>query len=89
MSVVVADSFSNTWSYTSDSNSLLLSFMVSVGLQSTTLPGSLVNDIKDNLRVNVSSVISSEFVLTNEGFMIFAFQPNCKCVASCNQVHHF
>ena len=65
----------------SDSNSLL-SFMVSVGLQSATLPTNLVNDIKNSLRVNASSVIPSEFVLTNEGFMILAFQPNCECICS-------
>ena len=68
----------------SDSNSLLLSFMVSVGLQSATLPiaTNLVNDIKNSLRVNASSVIPSEFVLTNEGFMILAFQPNCEYICT-------
>ena len=65
----------------SNSNSLL-SFMVSVDLQSTTLPTNLVNDIKDSLRINASSVIPSEFVLINEGFMILAFQPNCEYICT-------
>ena len=75
------DSFNNTWSYRSDSQSLL-SFTLSFGLQSTTLSTNLVNDIKDNLIVNASSVIPSGFVLTNESFMVLAFQPNCKYICT-------
>ena len=52
--------------------------MLSFGLQSTVLSTNLVNDIKNNLLVNASNVIPSGFVLTNESFMISAFQPNCK-----------
>ena len=79
LSVVVTDSFNKTWSYRSDSNTLLLSITVSVSLQSTTVHSDTVNDIENNLRVNTSSVIPSGYVLTNESFMISAFQPNSKC----------
>ena len=75
---MIADTFNKTWSYRSASKSLLLSFAVSVGLHLTTLPTNLVNHIKDNLIMNASSVIPSGFVLTDEGFMVLAFQPNCK-----------
>ena len=51
--------------------------MLSFSVQST-LSTNLVNDIKNNLVVNASSIIPSGLVLTNEGFMILAFQPNCK-----------
>ena len=77
---MIADTFNDTWSYRSDSKSLLLSFTISIGLQSTILSINLVNDIKDNLIVNASSVIPSGFVLTNESFMVLAFQPNCKYI---------
>ena len=78
LSVVVADSFNKTWSYRFDSNSVLFSFTVSVSLQSTKVHIDTVNDIENNLRVNTSSVIPSGYVLTNEGFMVSAFQPNSK-----------
>ena len=55
-----------------------MSFAVSIGLQSTILSSNLVNDIKNNLIVNASSIVPSGFVLTNESFIILAFQPNCK-----------
>ena len=75
---MVADSYNNTWSYRSDSNTLLLCVTVSVSLQSTTVHTDTVNDIENNLRVNTSSAIPSGYVLTNEGFMLSAFQPNSK-----------
>ena len=75
---MVADSYNSTWSYRSDSNTLLLSITLSVSLQSTTVHTDTVNDIEHNLRVNTSSVIPSGYVLTNEGFMVSAFQPNSK-----------
>ena len=78
LSVVVADSFNKSWSYRFDSNSVIFSFTVSVSLQSTTVHTDTVNDIENNLRVNTSSVIPSGYVLTNEGFMVSAFQPNSK-----------
>ena len=78
MSVVIATSYNKTWSYRSDSNTLLLSITVSVSLQTTTVHTDTVNDIENNLRVNTSSVIPSGYVLTNEGFMVSAFQPNSK-----------
>ena len=78
MNVAVTDSITDTWRYRSDSTSSLLSFMLSFSLQSTTLSTNLVNDIKNNLLVNARYVIPSGFVLTNESFMILAFQPNCK-----------
>ena len=75
---MVTDSYNSIWSYRSDSNTLLLSITVSVSLQSTTLHTDTVNDIENNLRVNTSSVIPSGYVLTNESFMVSAFQPNSK-----------
>ena len=78
MSVAVTESFDKSWSYRSDSTTLLLSIKVSVTLQSTTVHADTVNDIENNLRVNTSSVIPSGYVLTNEGFMLSAFQPNSK-----------
>ena len=57
---------------------MLFSFTVSVSLQSTTVHTDTVNDIENNLRVNVSSIIPSDYVLTEEGFMVSAFQPNSK-----------
>ena len=80
---MVADSFNRTWNYRSTkSNDMLMSFVVSVGLQlaNATLPTYLVNDIKKNLAMNASNITSSGFVLTEEGFMILAFQPNCKYI---------
>ena len=84
---MITDTFNDTWSYRSDSKSLLLSFTVSVGLQSTILSTNLVNDIKDNLIVNASSVIPLGFVPTNESFMVLAFQPNCKYIATLHNLH--
>ena len=55
--------------------------MLSFNVQSTTLSTNLVNDIKNNLVVNASSVIPPGLVLTNDSFMILAFQPNCKYLA--------
>ena len=78
MSVAVTESFDKFWSYRSDSTTLLLSIKVSVTLQSTTVHADTVNDIENNLRVNTSSVIPSGYVLTSEGFMVSAFQPNSK-----------
>ena len=78
---MVSDSFNKTWSYRSGSNTLLFSFTVSVTLQSTTVHADTVNDIENNLRVNISSIIPSGYVLTNEGFMISAFQSNSKDIA--------
>ena len=75
--------FNNTWSYESDSKSLLLSFLVSFDLQSINLSAILVNDIKNNLRMNVSSIIPSGSMLTDEGFMVSGFQPNCKGILIC------
>ena len=75
---MVTDPYNSTWSYTSDSNTLLLSITVSVSLQSATVHSDTVNDIENNLRGNTSSVIPSGYVLTNEGFMVSAFQPNSK-----------
>ena len=75
---MVASSHNKTWSYRSDSNTLLLSITVSVSLQSTTVHSDTVNDIENNLRGNTSSVIPSGYVLTNESFMVSAFQPNSK-----------
>ena len=80
LSAVVDDTFNKTWIYRSDSNILLLSIRVSVSLQSTTVHSDTVNDIEDNLRVNTSIVIPSGYVLTNEGFMVSAFQPNSKYI---------
>ena len=80
MSVVIAASYNQSWSYRSDSNTLLLSITVSVSLQLTTVHADTVNDIENNLRVNTSSVIPSGYVLTNEGFMLSAFQPNSKYI---------
>ena len=77
LNVIVSNSFNNTWSYKSD-KSLFLSFRISVGLQSMILPTTLVNDIKKGLTVNASNIIPSGFLLTDEGFMILGFQPNCK-----------
>ena len=77
---MVTDSYNSTWSYRSDSNTLLLSITVSVSLQSTTVHTDTVNDIENNLRVNTSSVIPSGYVLTNEGFIVSAFQPNSKFI---------
>ena len=59
-----------------------MSFTVSVGLQSATLSSNLVNDIKNNLLLNASGIIPSGFMLTNESFMILAFQPNCKYICT-------
>ena len=75
---MIDDFYNKTWSYRSDSNTLLLSITVSVSLQSSTVHTDTVNDIENNLRLNASSVIPSGYVLTNEGFMITAFQPNSK-----------
>ena len=80
LSALVDNTFNKTWSYRSDSNILLLSITVSVSLQSTTIHSDTVNDIEDNLRVNTSIVIPSGYVLTNEGFMVSAFQPNSKYI---------
>ena len=44
------------------------------------LPTALIDDIKNSLRVNASIIIPSGFELTNEGFMILGFKPNCKYV---------
>ena len=44
------------------------------------LPTALIDDIKNSLRVNASNIIPSRFELTNEGFMILGFKPNCKYV---------
>ena len=75
---MVANPHNNTWSYRSDSNTSLLSVTVSVSLQSTTVHNDNVNDIENNLRMNINSVIPSGYVLTNESFMVSAFQPNSK-----------
>ena len=75
---MIDDFYNKTWSYRSDSNTLLLSITVSVSLQSTTVHTDTVNDIENNLRVNTSNVIPSGYVLTDEGFMVSAFQPNSK-----------
>ena len=90
MSAVIAASYNKTWSYRPDSNTLLLSVTVSVTLQSTTVHADTVNDIENNLRVNTSSVIPSGYELTNEGFMLSAFQPNSKyiCVATIKYILH-
>ena len=77
---MIDDFYNKTWSYRSDPNTLLLSITVSVSLQSTTVHTDTVNDIENNLRVNTSSVIPSGYVLTNEGFMVSAFQPNSKFI---------
>ena len=77
-SVVIETSYNQSWRYRSDFNTLLLSITVSVSLQSTTVHTDTVNDIENNLRVNTSSIIPSGYVLTNEGFMVSAFQPNSK-----------
>ena len=75
---MVANSFNKTWSYGFDSNSVLISFTVSVSLLSTTVHTDAVNDIENNLRANTSSVIPSDYALTEYGFMVSAFQPNSK-----------
>ena len=77
---MINDFLNKTWSYRSDSNTLLHSITVSVSLQSSTVHTDTVNDIEDNLRVNTSSVIPSGYVLTNEGFIVSAFQPNSKFI---------
>ena len=75
---MIDDFYNKTWSYRSDPDTLLLSITVSVSLQSSTVHTDTVNDIENNLRLNASSVIPSGYVLTNEGFMVTAFQPNSK-----------
>ena len=75
---MIDDFYNKTWSYRSDLDTLLLSITVSVSLQSSTVHTDTVNDIENNLRLNASSVIPSGYVLTNEGFMVTAFQPNSK-----------
>ena len=75
---MVNDSYNKTWSYRSDSNTLLLSITVSVILSSTAVHTDTVNDIENILRVNNSSVIPSGYVLTDEGFMVSAFQQSSK-----------
>ena len=80
LNTLVADSFNRTWNYKSSSNSSLLSFAVSVSLQSATIPDELTNNVKNNLNMNASSIIPFRYVLTNEGFMVLAFQPNCKYI---------
>ena len=75
---MIDDFYNKTWSYRSDSNTLLLSITLSVSLQSSTVHTDTVNDIENNLRLNASNVIPSGYVLTNEGFMVTAFQPNSK-----------
>ena len=82
LSALVYDTFNKTWSYRSDSNTLLLSITVSVSLQSTTVHTDTVNDIENNLRANTSIVIPTGYVLTNEGFMVSAFQPNSKYITT-------
>jgi len=81
MNVAIINSFNSTWSYRSVSKYSLLSFAISVGLQSAILPANTVNEIKNNFRVNNSNIIPPGFSLTNEGFMVLAFQPNCKFIA--------
>ena len=73
-----ANSFNSTWSYRSNSNTLLLSITVSVNLESTTVHTDTVSDIENNLRGNTSSIIPSGYVLTNESFTVSAFQANSK-----------
>jgi len=82
LNVAVTDSFNNTWSYRSVSKYSLFSFAISVGLQSVISPANAVNKIKNNLRVNKSKIIPSGFSLTMEGFVVLAFQPNCKYIAN-------
>ena len=90
MSIVIAASYNQSWSYQYDFNTSLLSITVSVSLQSTTIHADTVNDIENNLSVNTSSVIPSGYELTNEGFMLSAFQPNSKyiCVATIKYILH-
>ena len=60
---------------------MLLSFAISIGLQSTSLSTELVNDVKNNLNMNYESIIPSKFVLTGDkSFMVLAFQPNCEYI---------
>ena len=80
LSVVAVDSFNKTWSYRSHPNSVLLSITLSVSIQSAKVHNDNVNDIENNLRLNASSVIPSEYVLTGEGFIVLAFQPNSKYI---------
>jgi len=80
LNVAIINSFNSTWSYRPVSKYSLLSFAISVSLQSTILPTNIVNEIKYNFRVNNSNIIPSGFSLTNEGFMVLAFQPNCKYI---------
>ena len=75
---MIVDSHNITWSYRSDSNTSLLSITASVSLQSTTVHTDIVNDIENNLRMNISGVIPSGYVLINESFMVSAFQSNSK-----------
>jgi len=82
LNVAVTDSFNNTWSYRSVSKYSLFSFAISVGLQSAILTANTVNEIKNSLRVNKSNIIPSGFSMTMEGFVVLAFQPNCKYIAN-------
>ena len=55
---------------------MLLSFAISVGLQSTSLSTGLINDVKNNLN---TSIIPSKFA-GDKSFMVLAFQPNCEYI---------
>ena len=88
LNVVAADSFNKTWSYISHSNSVLLSITLSISLQSASVHYDIVNAIENNLRINASSVIPSEYVLTSEGFMVLAFQPNSKLYYYVNKIKY-
>ena len=56
----------------------MLSFAVSIGLQSATLSEELTNNVKNNLNMNASNIIPFGYVMISESFMVLAFQPNCK-----------
>ena len=80
LSATITDTFNRTWNYKSGSKSILLSFAVSIGLQLTTLPNELIDDIKNNLTMNANNIIPPGYVLTNENIMVLAFQPNCEYI---------